>query len=140
MISTFARMPKSDELIRYISHNTCLWADSIIVRKLNCKPYAYRKNEAWNRVERQWTIPIQPGYDETIVPLLFELSLSSSIKDYICGSCIQHPYRKFNDPLWADVIDLVDSEDGNTNIVPELVDAIVDRYDGWTSKPPSLGY
>ena len=129
------RLPTPNALIHYIKHNTCLWSDFIMVRKLNCKPYEYKENEAWNRVERQWTIHIQPGYAEELVPLLFELSLSSSIADYICGSCNQHPYRKFNDPMWVDVINLVDSKDGNTNIVPELVDTIRDRYDCWTSKP-----
>ena len=128
-------LPNANELIKYINHNTCLWADSIVVRKLNCKLPEYRENEAWYHVERQWTIHIQPGYEDELVPLLFELSLSSSIVEYVCGSCIQHPFRKWDDPIWADVINLVDSKDGNTNIVPELVDAIVDRYEGWASKP-----
>lgn len=102
-------------LVSYVTHCTIVGVKRIIVRKLT--------KEGWGTA---WTFNT-PYCSENLVGHLFDLSLNNTIIDYSIGRCIYD-----DDLLWnkyADLITVVEAKNGRTNITPELLEAISQRYE-----------
>ena len=115
-ISMMNRLPpvKCKKLESFIRHNTILFIQKVVIRKLSSD----KKGIVWSF--------LVPERIEDLTCHMFDLSLGCTIIDYHCGVNLYNPKIRGN--FWADVITVVDSKDGKTNITPGLIDAMGDRY------------
>lgn len=102
-------------VVNYIKHNTILFIKTVIVRRLT--------NDEWGTA---WTFTVPSGADQ-LIGHLFDMSLNNTIIDYCIGRNIYSD--DLREDIYADVITLVESKNGCTNITPTLIDAMSQRYE-----------
>ena len=115
-ISMMNRVPpvKCKKLENFIRHNTILFIQKVVVRKL----FLDKKGIVWSF--------LVPEKIEDLVCHMFDLSLNCNVIDYQCGTTLYDPKSKRD--FWADVITVVESKNGETNITSELIGAMGERY------------
>ena len=115
-ISMMNHLPpvKCKKLENFIRHNTVLFIQEVVVRKLSL-----------DKTGVVWSFQVPEGIED-LTCHMFDLSLGCTIIDYQCGTTVYD--LKVDRSIWADEITVVDSPDGKTNITSELIDAMGDRY------------
>ena len=115
-ISMMNHLPplRHKKLENFIRNNTVMFIQKVVIRKLSL-----------DKTGIVWSFLV-PERIEDLTCHMFDLSLGCTIIDYHCGVNLYNP--KLNGNFWADVITVVDSKDGKTNITPELIDAMGDKY------------
>lgn len=98
----------------FIRHNTVMFIEKVVVRKLS-----RTKNGT------VWSFLIPEGIED-LACHMFDLSLSCNVIDYQCGTTL-YDYESLRSFL-SDVITVVESKNGETNITPELIDMMNRRY------------
>ena len=98
----------------FIRHNTVMFIEKVVVRKLS-----RTKNGT------VWSFLIPEGIED-LACHMFDLSLSCNVIDYQCGTTL-YDYESLKSFL-SDVITVVESKNGETNITPELIDMMNRRY------------
>lgn len=98
----------------FIRHNTVMFIEKVVVRKLS------RTNTG-----TVWSFLIPEGIED-LACHMFDLSLSCNVIDYQCGKNLYDLDLKRD--FWADVITVVESKNGETNITSELIDMMNRRY------------
>ena len=102
------------KLENFIRHNTVMFIQKVVVRRLSR-----------TKIGTVWSFMV-PEMTEDLACHMFDLSLGCNVIDYHCGINLYNEKNRRN--FWADVITVVDSQDGKTNITPELIDTINRRY------------
>ncbi len=103
-----------NRLLDYVKHNTILFIKTVIVRRLT-----------QGECGTAWTFTV-PNDTDKLVGHLFDLSLNNTIIDYCIG---RNTYSDdLGKDIYADVITLVEAKNGRTNITPDLIDEISQRY------------
>lgn len=114
--SMVERMPPVNhkKLEDFIRHNTVMFIEKVVVRKLS-------------RVGTGtvWSFLIPEGIED-LACHMFGLSLSCNVIDYQCGTTL-YDYESLSS-FCSDVITVVESENGETNITSELIDMMNIRY------------
>lgn len=98
----------------FIRHNTVLFIQKVVVRRLS----RTKNGTVWSF--------LVPERTEDLACHMFDLSLGCNVIDYQCGKNLYDPDLKRD--FWADVITVVESRDGDTNITPELIHMMNIRY------------
>lgn len=88
----------------FIRHNTVMFIEKVVVRKLS-----RTKNGT------VWSFLIPEGIED-LACHMFDLSLSCNVIDYQCGTTL-YDYESLRS-FWSDVITVVESKNGETNITP----------------------
>ena len=114
--SMVERMPPVNhkKLEDFIRHNTIMFIEKVVVRKLSLTGTGI-----------VWSFLI-PERIEDLACHMFDLSLSCNVIDYQCGTNLYN-YKSMSSFL-SDVITVVESKNGNTNITSELIDMMNRRY------------
>lgn len=102
-------------MVSYITHCTILFIKTVIVRRLT--------NDGWGTA---WTFTV-PSEADKLIGHLFDMSLNNTVIDYCIGRNIYSD--NLGEDIYADVITLVESKNGCTNITPTLIDAMSQRYE-----------
>lgn len=110
------RMPPVNrkKLEDFIRHNTVMFIEKVVVRKLS----RTKNGTVWSF--------LVPKMTEDLACHMFDLSLGCNVIDYQCGKNLYDLDLKRD--FWADVITVVESENGETNITPELIHMMNIRY------------
>lgn len=110
------RMPPipCKKLENFIRHNTVMFIEKVVVRKLS-----RTKNGT------VWSFLIPEGIED-LACHMFDLSLSCNVIDYQCGTTLYDYDLQMG--FWSDVITVVESKNGETNITSELIDMMNRRY------------
>lgn len=98
----------------FIRHNTVLFIEKVVVRGLSR-----------TKIGTVWSFPV-PERTEDLACHMFDLSLGFNVIDYQCGKTLYDYNSQMS--FLSDVITVVESKNGETNITPELIDTMNRRY------------